>query len=144
MLPWMIKFIFGGVVDYYIRLGRRFFILIGGLLGAFSFFILIFIDPSIALILFAFVLFIGHCGIAFVDVSADALAIQISKEEERGKINGAMFSGLFIGMAFGTSFIAFIANAMGYTFAIFIVGIIILLTLIFPFIIKEYKIKKNE
>ena len=86
MLPWMIKFIFGGVVDYYIRLGRRFFILIGGLLGAFSFFILIFIDPGIALILFAFVLFIGHCGIAFIDVSADALAIQISKEEERGKI----------------------------------------------------------
>ena len=139
MTPWMIKFIFGGVVDFFIRFGRKFFIITGGIIGTIGFFMLAFIDPGLALIPFAFLLFIGHCGIAFIDVSADALAIQISKEEERGKINASMFSGLFIGMAFGTSFIALIAKNIGYTIAIFFVGIVILITLIFPFIIKEKK-----
>jgi MFS family permease len=144
MIPWMVKFIFGGIVDFFIRFGRKFFIIIGGLIGAIGFFILAFIDPGFALIPFAFLLFIGHCGIAFIDVSADALAIQISKEEERGKINGSMYSGLFIGMAFGTSIIALLAENIGYTIAIFLVGIIILIILIFPLMIKEEKIVKKH
>lgn len=144
MIPWMVKFFFGGIVDFFIRLGRKFFIISGGLIGAIGFFILAFIDPGIALIPFSFLLFIGHCGVAFIDVSADALAIQISRKEERGKINGSMYSGLFIGMAFGTSIIALIAENISYTIAIFIVGIIILITLVFPLIIREEKILKKH
>jgi len=31
-IPWMIKFVWGGIVDYFIRFGRKRFILLGGFL----------------------------------------------------------------------------------------------------------------
>lgn len=109
MIPWMIKFVFGGIVDYFIRFGRKRFILIGGLLAAIGLITAAFIDPGFALIPFVSLLFISHIGVVFLDVSADAWAIEISREEERGKINGAMIGGLCAGTAVGSSLLAFIA-----------------------------------
>jgi len=49
-LPVVIKFIWGGIVDHFIRFGRKIFIIIGGILIIIGFFAVVFIDPSIALI----------------------------------------------------------------------------------------------
>ena len=51
-LPWMLKFIFGGICDYFIVFGRKRFIILGGGISAISFIILAFIDPKISLIPF--------------------------------------------------------------------------------------------
>ena len=68
-LPWVIKFFWGGLVDYFYLFGRKRFIIMGGVLGAVGFFLLAFIDPVIALVPFTILMFLGHTGIAFLDVS---------------------------------------------------------------------------
>jgi len=142
--PWYLKFILGPSTDYFYKLGKKPFIIIGGLLGAFCLFILIIIDPIVFLIPFTIFLFLSHLGITYMDVSCDGWAIQISKENERGKINGTMFAGLYGGIAIGTSLIASIAQAYGYGMSFLVCGIIILIITIYPFLVKESKISEKR
>ncbi len=143
-LPWVIKFLFGGIVDHYIRFGRRKFIILGGAISSICLIIISFLDPEIAIIPFALTLFIGSCGIVLLDVSADAWAIELSEERERGKINGAMFGGLFIGMAVSSIVIGAIVEAFSYSIGFIISGLIIVLILIFPLFIKDTPIPERK
>ena len=143
-IPWILKFIFGPVTDYFIKYGRKPFIIIGGILGAIFLFPLAVIDPKVALIPFTLVLFISHIFIVFLDVSVDAWAIQISKIHERGKVNAAMTGGLFGGSAFGSSVFAITANAVGFDMVFITAGLIILLTIILPLLVTEKKIVKER
>ena len=144
-IPMIIKIVCGGTVDYFIKFGRRFFIILGGVLTILSLFLLAFIDPGIALIPFTVVLFICWSGVGFLDVSSDALAIEISEEYERGKINGSMYAGQNIGMAFGAIFLPFIGKIFGYPIVFISAGLIVLLIILFPLLVKETKrIKKQE
>jgi MFS family permease len=143
-IPVAVKFIWGGIVDYFIKSGRRRFIILGGVLVAGSFTILTVIDPSTALLPFTFFLFISVCGLGFLDVSADAWAIEISHEEERGKINGSMFAGQYAGMAIGSTFLGFIAKIFDYNISFLASGLITFLILLFPLIVKEVKIIKKR
>ena len=142
----IIKFVFGGLVDFFIKYGRKKFVLIGGLTAAISIFLVGFIDPKEALIPFTIIFFIGVCGIGILDVSADAWAIETAREDERGKINGFMFAGIFIGMAIGSVLFTQIAVKYGYNFIFFITGLIIFLIIIFPLLVKEIKkvVKKSQ
>jgi len=145
MIPWAIKFVFGWIVDYSIQLSRKQFILFGGLVSSVSLIAIAFVDPSVSLITFLLLLFIGHCGIGFLDVSADAWVIEISHEKERGKLNGVMAAGLFAGMATGASIIALIAQSLGYNIAFLAAGLLILPIILFPSFIKEIrKVKKHQ
>jgi MFS family permease len=143
-IPWILKFIFGPITDYFIKYGRKPFITIGGILGAIFIFPLAIIDPKVALIPFTILLFVSHIFIVFLDVSADAWAIQISKVHERGKVNAAMYGGLFGGSAFGSSVFAIIASAVGFDMVFIIAGLIILLTIILPLSVTEEKIVKER
>ena len=143
-LPWVVKFIFGWVVDYYIKFGRKKFIILGGMLSGICFIIISFIDPQTALIPFTIITVIGSSGIAFLDVAADAWAIELSKERERGKINAAMFGGLFIGMAVTSIVIGAIAEAYNYQIAFVISGLFVLCIIIFPLMVKETIIIKRK
>lgn len=143
-LPWAIKFIWGGVVDYFIGFGRKRFIIVGGILGAVGFLLLTVVDPRIALIPFALLMFIGHVGIAFLDVSADAWAIEITHINERGKINGAMFMGQFAGLGFGSIVLAMIAELSDYNTAFIIAAVIIILTIIYPLFVKYIIISREH
>ena len=115
-LPMVIKFLFGGIIDHYIRFGRKIFVIIGGITSIISFFLLAFVDPVVALIPFSIIFFIGVCGISFLDVSADAWAIEIAREDERGKINGVMFAGIFIGLSIGSFLFTQIVAIYGYSY----------------------------
>ena len=144
MVPWVLKFIWGGIVDYFNKFGRKRFIIFGGFLGVISFFTLIFIDPAVAIIPFIFFLFLSHVGIGFLDVSADAWAIELSQEYERGKINSAMFSGLFIGVAVGVVLLSYIAQEFGYSIAFLATGLIVFLIILYPLFIKDAEILKKR
>ena len=143
-IPWMLKFVFGPITDYFIKYGRKPFITIGGIIGAVFIFPLALIDPKIALIPFTFLLIISHTFIVLLDVSADAWAIQISKIQERGKINAAMTGGIFGGLAFGSIVLAIIANDIGFDMVFITAGLIILLTIILPFLVTEEKLVKKR
>ncbi|MFE3845527.1 MFS transporter [Thermoplasmatota archaeon] len=145
LLPSIIKFIWGGIVDYFIHLGRKKFIILGVMLLSGSLIIITFIQPSVALIPFTFFLLLSVCGWIFLDVSADAWAIDVSNEENRGKINGSMHAGQYIGMAFGSLFLGFIAKEWGYNISFLIAGLFILLIIVLPLLTKEsIKTKKRQ
>jgi PAT family beta-lactamase induction signal transducer AmpG len=138
-IPVMIKFIFGGIVDYFIKFGRKRFIMIGGLTASISLIIAGFINPANTILPFILILFIGLTGIAFLDVAADAWAIETTKQNERGRVNGAMFTGLFVGMSVGSFLFSQIAENFGYNSVFFVAGAMTLLITIFPLAIKEMK-----
>jgi PAT family beta-lactamase induction signal transducer AmpG len=143
-IPWIIKFVFGGICDYFIKFGRKKFIFIGGIMSVISFFILAGINPKSALLPFIILIFIGSAGITFLDVSADAWAIQITKVRERGKINAAMFGGLFLGTAISLPLFGFIAENFGYPLVFTTASIIVMMILVFPLTIKENILVKKQ
>lgn len=143
-IPWIVKFIFGGIVDYFIKFGRKYFIILGGILGGSGLIIASILDPKIALIPFTLFIFISSSGVAFLDVSADAWAIQITEEKERGKVNGAMFSGLFIGTAITASSLGIVANEYGFPITFIVGGFLIMLIMVFPLFVKEPIIIKSK
>ena len=143
-IPFALKFIFGPLADLFIKHGRKPFIIIGGLLSGVSLFPLAFIDPTEAIIPFTALLFISVIGIVFLDIAADAWAIQVTKVKERGKVNAAMFGGLFGGMAIGSPLLSIIAKNYGYSMAFIVTGFIIILTIILPLSVKEVKIAKKR
>jgi len=139
-VPWMLKFIFGPTIDFFGKYGRKIFIIIGGIIGAISVLITSFIDPKTSIIPFTLLLFMGHSGVVFLDVSADAWAIQTTKTNERGKVNAAMYTGLFGGMGFGGILLAYIATYYGFEMVFITTGFLIFLSIILALFVKEKKI----
>jgi MFS transporter, PAT family, beta-lactamase induction signal transducer AmpG len=136
-IPWMLKFIWGPVIDYFIRFGRKTFILFGGSLTVSCMFLVSFINPGTSLLPFTLLIFLSHVGIGFVDVSADAWAIDVSTDKDRGKINGSMFAGQYGAWALGAALFPFIGSQYGYHFVYLINTLLILLILLFPLAAKE-------
>jgi PAT family beta-lactamase induction signal transducer AmpG len=144
-VPWMLKFVWGPIVDYFIRFGRRTFIILGGILSVSCMFLVSLVDPSTSLLPFTLLIFLSHVGIGFIDVSTDAWAIDVSTDKDRGKINGSMFAGQYGAWAIGAALFPFIGSRYGYSYAYLLNAVLILLILLFPFIVKETsKLKVKE
>jgi len=142
--PWMMKFIFGPITDYFIRLGRKKIIIFGGILGSICLLILAFINPTNMLIPFTILLFISHSGTMFLDVSSDGWAIQTAKPIERGKINGAMSTGLWSGVAISSILLTNISDIFSFEMVFIFAGILVLLPVILPLFVKEDIIVKKR
>ncbi len=136
-IPWMLKFVWGPVVDHFKKLGRKTFIILGGLLSVSSMFVVSFIDPNSSLLPFTFLIFLSHVGIGFIDVSTDAWAVDVSTQKDRGKINGSMYAGQYGAWAIGAALFPFIGTHYGYSSVYLLNALLILLILLFPFIVKE-------
>ena len=104
-LPWGLKFVWGGIIEFYHKYGIKKFAVFGTIFGALGFLTISFIDQNFSLLWFAIFLFIGYTGIGFLDYAVDAWAIDTTKREERGKINGSMNIGKWAGQFLGALFI---------------------------------------
>lgn len=144
MLPWSIKFFWGGIIDYFIEHGRKKFILIGGLLFAFGLFSLSFIDPNEYLALFTIFLFLSVNGIVFLDVAIDAWAIQTSEEKDRGKISGSMFAGQNSGYVVTIILFTYIGFNFGYNYVFLMAALIAIIISLFPILFEEKKITRKD
>jgi PAT family beta-lactamase induction signal transducer AmpG len=143
-IPWMLKFVWGPIIDHFMRFGRKPFIIFGGLLSVSGMFFVSFIDPSVSLILFSILIFLSHVGIGFIDVSADAWAVDVSTEKDRGKINGSMFAGQYGAWAMGAALFPFLGSQMGYHIVYLINALLLFIILLFPFIVTETTKKKMK
>ena len=139
-LPWAIKFVFGPTIDFFGKYGRKPFIILGGTIGSLSTLIVAFIDPTISLIPFTALLFMGHSGIVLLDVTADAWAIQSTTIKQRGKVNAAMYTGLFGGMAIGGILLACIATYYGFVMVFLTTSLLVFIPIILALFVKEKKI----
>jgi PAT family beta-lactamase induction signal transducer AmpG len=142
-IPWVIKFVWGFIVDYNISKGRRYFILLGGILGAIMSALLFFISPS-WIFVFTAILFLARAGIATLDVSTDAFSIETTKFHERGKVNGSMFFGQLSGFAFGSLVLTKIASSISFPIVFLSVGILIMLLLSVVFFAKDKTKRKHH
>ena len=140
-VPWMMKFVYGPTIDFFGKYGRKIFCIIGGIIGTISLFIVAFVDPKTAIIPFTALLFTGHSGVVLLDVSADAWAIQTTKRNERGKVNAAMYIGLFGGTAIGGILLSCIATFYGFKMVFITTGVLISLSIILALFVKEHKIE---
>lgn len=142
-IPFTFKFLFGPLTDRFIKIGRKPFIVVGGTIAGLGLFPLAIIDPTVSLLPFTLSLFIAVIGIVILDVAADAWAIQATKVHEHGKVNAAMFGSMFGGVAIGVIFLSQIAKNYSYNLIFILGGIIILLTMILPLMVKEDIIVKK-
>jgi len=131
-LPWGLKFVWGGIIDFYHKYGRKKFALFGTIFGAIGFLLLSIIDQYFSILFFALFLFIGYVGIGFLDSATDAWAIDISTKKDRGKINGSMNIGKWAGQFIGALFIISIGVGFGYNISFLITGLIILMLAVIP------------
>lgn len=136
-IPFTFKFLFGPISDYFIKYGRKPFVILGLILLGSSNFPLAFMNPTVSLLPFTILLFIGVTGIVIFDVAADAWAIESTKVNERGKINSAMFGSMFSGWAIGSVFLSFIAKQFGYSMVFIATGLIVTIIMILPLTVKE-------
>lgn len=145
-IPWMLKFVWGPIIDYFIKFGRKTFIIFGGALTVSCMFLVSFVDPGVSILPFIILIFLSHVGIGFIDVSTDAWAIDVSTDKDRGKINGSMFAGQYSAWAIGAALFPFIGFSYGYHYVYLINAMLIFVILLFPFIVKEtskFKVKEK-
>jgi MFS family permease len=141
--PWIIKIVWGWIIDHYISFGRKIFIIIGGTISSLSLCAITLFDPETFLFLFVFFLFTSHIGLLFLDTAKTAWAIDIIDKNERGKINGIMFSFQFLIMAISTLFLSFISKIIHYNFAFILSGILILSFSMYTYFFNEGKKEKK-
>jgi len=135
-LPWGLKFVWGGIIDFFHKHGRKKFAVFGTIAGAFGFFTLSLINHYFSLIFFTIFLLLGYAGIGFLDSATDAWAIDISKKEERGKINCSMNIGKWVGQYIGALFIISLAVSFGYSISFLISGFLVLVLVVVPLSVK--------
>ena len=104
-LPWMLKFVFGAVMDRYtwLPMGRRRPWLIGAqslIAMAFLAYALISPLPTQTTLVIGFTLLISSLT-ALQDVALDALVIDLTPDGEMGRMNSFMFAGKLLGIAGG-------------------------------------------
>ena len=112
LLPWTFKFLMGGFVDRYayLAMGRRRGWLVGAqfvIVGVFLAFAALQPAPD-ATMLIAALAFALSSATATQDIALDALVIDLTPEEELGRLNGFMFGGKLLGIAGGTAFTAYL------------------------------------
>jgi len=83
-IPWMLKFVWGPIIDFFIRFGRKPSSSWGALTVSCMFFVS-FLDPTTSLIPFTCLIFLSHVGIGFIDVSADAWLLMSQHTRIGGK-----------------------------------------------------------
>lgn len=142
--PWIMKFLFGGIIDHYSNLGRRIFIILGGISSSLSLFALTLTNPTVSILPLVALLLFGNIGLLFLDIAQTAWAIDITGRTERGKINGVMFGSYFLTMAICSSSLGIIAKEAGYASVFMLSGLIVLLTSIFTVFFKEMKKPKDR
>jgi MFS family permease len=143
-IPWIFRFVWSSLIDYFIKQGRRVFVLLGGIIAALSFFFLYIINPLEQIILYACILFLAHVGVTLLLSAAAAWAIDICPINERGKINGSMKAGEAISFGLTALIFSLLAQQLGFTIIFLITGSLLLLFFVLPFIVTEEKIIREK
>jgi len=145
-LPWVIKWIWGPVIDRftYRSMGRRrpwilfaqFFMVIT--IAA----MLLVPDITKNLNLLFLLVFVNNVFASMQDVSVDALAVEMLAENERGLVNGLMFGSASGGAAFSGIVLAFVMGRYGLRAAMALQAGILCLIMLLPLFLLERKGEK--
>ena len=140
-VPWTLQFVWGPIVDRFqgSRMGRRRpWILLAQLLSCLaSLGITLVADPAGQLPVLGLAFLVHSIFASVQDTSVDALAISITPEHERGRINAAMRGGYLAGLGLAGAGFSYVINEYGFTVAAFTQSALLLAMTGITFFIRE-------
>ena len=140
-LPWAFKWLIAPLVDL-IRLhrfgGRKAWIVFCTTMMIITLLVTAALDLAADFQLLVAVIVLNNFFTATQDVAIDALAISVLKEDERGRANGFMFGGQYLGIALGGGGAIFVFGAYGFNVSLMYVSMALFLNLLFIlFFVKD-------
>jgi PAT family beta-lactamase induction signal transducer AmpG len=140
-LPWAVQFVWGPVIDRFQHsaLGRRkpWVVLSQTVAFLASLGILFIDDPVRQLGALSLAFFVHSIFASIQDASVDAMAIGITPENERGRVNAFMRGGILLGIGVGSALFAYLIRAYGFFYAALAQSLLLLLFTVITFFIKE-------
>ena len=146
MLPFVLKIFLGILSDRVNLFGlgfRKPYIIMGVVIQVVSLVIVPLIDPGESFGLYALLAFLLMMGMALYDTATDGLALDTTREEEQGTIQGLMVGGRALGVALISVFFGFFANYFSWHYAFWSLALISAIALVLSFFIKEERIKAH-
>jgi PAT family beta-lactamase induction signal transducer AmpG len=145
-LPWALKWVWGPMIDRWgaSAMGRRRPWI---LLAQFGMVLTICAmslvpNPETHLTLFGWLVFIHNVFNSLQDVSVDALAVDLLRESERGRVNGFMYGSKFIGTFLGGACLSWVVFEDGLTPAFILLISMLLIIMLVPLFLPERKGEK--
>ncbi|MBD0257205.1 MAG: MFS transporter, partial [Cytophagales bacterium] len=140
-LPWAVQFAWGPVIDRFQQsaMGRRKPWVVLSQLVAFlaSLGILTIDDPVRQLGALSLAFFVHSVFASIQDASVDAMAIGITPENERGRVNAFMRGGMLTGVGLGAALFAYLIRAYGFFPAALAQSLLLLLFTALTFFLRE-------
>lgn len=140
-LPWAFQFIWGPVIDKHqsSAMGRRKPWVLGAQSVAFTASLgLLFVKDPVHNIAAVSAAFLCHSIFASMqDASVDALAISITPESERGRMNGFMRVGYLLGIGVGAAALSGIIKNYGFHYAALTQSSVLLIFMVLTFFVRE-------
>ncbi|MFZ5918720.1 MAG: MFS transporter [Chloroflexota bacterium] len=130
VVPFVLKIFLGMLSDAVNLLGlghRKPYIFIGLTMQALAAVALAHVSPADGLGGFAIVAFIASIGMALYDTCTDGLALDLTPEDERGIVQGVMVGGRATGILVLLLIGGQIAQALGWQWVFYLVGLLALL-----------------
>ena len=140
-VPWTVQLFWGPVIDRFqgSRMGRRkpwvFFAQIAALVASLG--LLLVSDPARQVGLLTAVFFVHSVCASVQDASADAMAITVTRPEERARVNAFMRAGLLAGDAIGAAGLAVILRRSGFGAAAVAQTLVLLACSVAFFFVRE-------
>ncbi|MBM44250.1 MAG: hypothetical protein CMJ36_04470 [Phycisphaerae bacterium] len=140
-LPWTFKWVWGPMIDRYglPAMGRRRPWILLAQTGMIVTIAIMAFVPSItdSLVLIGWMVFTHNIFNSLQDVSVDALAVDLLREEERGRVSGLMYGSKFIGTFIGGAVLSRVLTSSGLD-GVFACQVLILLAILcVPLFLRE-------
>jgi PAT family beta-lactamase induction signal transducer AmpG len=133
-LPWAFKWAWAPLIDL-IKLhrlgGRRAWIIFCTVMMIITLLITAMVDFKENFQLLLAMIILNNLFCATQDVAIDSLAVSMLREDERGRGNGFMFAGQYLGIALGGGVAVFVSGQIGFELTLAYVSVLLLLNLMF-------------
>ena len=141
-LPWTFKWVWGPMIDRFgiASMGRRRPWIILAQVGMIITISTLAFVPSMtsSLALIGWMIFIHNIFNSLQDVSVDALAVDLLREDERGRVSGFMYGAKYFGMFLGGAIFSRILATTGELNTVFVWQAVLLVgILFFPLLLRE-------
>lgn len=141
--PWALKFFWAPVIDRFgiPSMGRRrpwlIFAQGAAAITLFSLALVPGLDKNMAALGWA--ILVVNIFLSLQDVATDALAVDLLNERERGKVNGFMYGGSYLGIFIGGAVIGHFLTRDGGSLqvAFFLLGVVVMAIMMFPLCLRE-------
>lgn len=146
MIPFSLKIIMAPIIERYtyLPMGKRRPWLLFGQFGILCSLLALSTvsDPLHNMYVLSLVVFSVHVFIMFQDIATDSLVIDIVPVEQQGRANSFMWGSKTIGISIALFAGSWLINEKGFSFAILLMSVSVLLIMLVPLVLRERRGEK--